>query len=64
MHNVCYLRYIYVLITSGRAMGGTVDFKTALQTRLSVMKPRRQDVERFLIEHPHKITPGRRFESV
>jgi len=39
-------------------MGGTVDFKTALQTRLSVMKPRRQDVERFLIEHPHKITPG------
>ena len=31
-----------------RAMGGSVDFKTALTTRLSVMKPRRQDIERFL----------------
>lgn len=37
-----------------------MDFKTALQMRLSVMKPRRQDVEQFLLEHPHKITPGMR----
>ena len=42
-------------------MGGSVDFKTALQMRLSVMKPRRQDVEQFLLEHPHKITPGRKW---
>lgn len=42
-----------------RAMGGSVDFKTALQTRLGVMKPTTQDIERFLRDHPHKVTPGK-----
>lgn len=47
-----------VAALTAKAMGGSVDFKTALQTRLAVMNPTRQDVERFLQEHPHKITPG------
>lgn len=41
-----------------RAMGGTVDFKTALSTRLGVMKPSKQDITTFLEKNPHKITPG------
>lgn len=40
-------------------MGGSVDFKTALQTRLGVMKPNKQDIQRFLRDHPHKVTPGK-----
>ncbi|KAG2487307.1 hypothetical protein HYH03_014024 [Edaphochlamys debaryana] len=39
-------------------MGGTVEFKEALRTRLGVMKPSHADVERFLAKHGHKVTPG------
>lgn len=41
-----------------RAMGGTVDFKSALKARLDVMNVSRQNIEQFLVEHPHKITKG------
>ncbi|KAJ9532761.1 hypothetical protein QJQ45_010885 [Haematococcus lacustris] len=40
------------------AMGGSVDFKTALTQRLAVMQPSRAAVAKFLIEHPHRISPG------
>ena len=41
-----------------QAMGGSVDFKTALTQRLGVMKPSEHAIEQFLLSHPHKISPG------
>ncbi|MEW5299314.1 MAG: hypothetical protein WDW38_003400 [Sanguina aurantia] len=41
-----------------QAMGGSVDFRTALAMRLSVMKPSRQSIDKFLVEHPHRLSPG------
>ena len=35
-----------------------MEFKTALTERLGVMKPSAKDVERFLKEHPHRVTKG------
>jgi hypothetical protein len=42
-----------------RAMGGAVEFKEALRTRLDVIQPSHADVERILREHPHRVTKGR-----
>lgn len=39
-------------------MGGTVEFKEALRTRLGVMHPSRQAVDKFLADHPHRVTKG------
>jgi len=39
-------------------MGGTVLFQHALEERLHVMRPSAADMERYLIAHPHLITPG------
>ena len=39
-------------------MGGTVLFQDALRDRLGVMKPSASDIDRFLKEHPHLISPG------
>ncbi|GFR47109.1 hypothetical protein Agub_g8794 [Astrephomene gubernaculifera] len=47
-----------VAALTAKAMGGTVEFKEALRTRLGVMKPTRADVDRFLREHPHRVTKG------
>ncbi|KXZ42951.1 PSP1 protein [Gonium pectorale] len=47
-----------VAALTAKAMGGSVEFKEALRTRLSVMKPTHGDVERFLREHPHRVTKG------
>ncbi|EFJ47972.1 hypothetical protein VOLCADRAFT_60933 [Volvox carteri f. nagariensis] len=46
------------VVVDSVAMGGSVEFKEALRTRLGVMKPRRADVEHFLRDHPHRVTPG------
>uniref|UniRef100_A0A7S0V9Q1 phosphoserine phosphatase n=1 Tax=Polytomella parva TaxID=51329 RepID=A0A7S0V9Q1_9CHLO len=45
-----------VAALTAKAMGGTVEFKDALTTRLGVMKPTKSDIEKFLKEHPHRIT--------
>ncbi|GFH10657.1 phosphoserine phosphatase, chloroplastic [Haematococcus lacustris] len=47
-----------VAALTAQAMGGSVDFKTALTQRLAVMQPSRAAVAKFLIEHPHRISPG------
>lgn len=47
-----------VAALTSQAMGGSVDFKTALTQRLGVMKPSESAIEKFLLEHPHKVTPG------
>lgn len=47
-----------VAALTARAMGGSVKFQDALAERLGVMKPSRDDVERFIIAHPPLITPG------
>eukprot|EP00955_Chlamydomonas_euryale_P053928 355645-Chlamydomonas_euryale.AAC.31 len=39
-------------------MGGTADFKTALQSRLDVMNVSKQNIDQFLVQHPHKLTKG------
>ena len=41
-----------------RAMGGSVDFKTALTNRLGVMQPSKANVDDFLAKHPHRVTKG------
>ncbi len=41
-----------------RAMGGSVEFKTALTERLGVMQPSKQAVDDFLAKHGHKVTKG------
>jgi phosphoserine phosphatase len=40
------------------AMGGNVPFRDALQSRLSLIKPSRIDVETFLSKHPFILTRG------
>lgn len=47
-----------VAALTAQAMGGSVEFKEALRTRLGVMRPSRQAVEDFLVSHPHRITKG------
>jgi hypothetical protein len=40
-----------------------MDFKTALSRRLSIMQPTASDIERFLVEHPYRVTPGKLYMS-
>ena len=40
------------------AMGGTVDFRTALQQRMDLIKPSREDMNKILSEHPLVLSPG------
>jgi len=40
------------------AMGGNVPFRDALESRLSLIKPSRKDVETFLVKHPFILTRG------
>ncbi|PNW83855.1 hypothetical protein CHLRE_04g217955v5 [Chlamydomonas reinhardtii] len=47
-----------VAALTAKAMGGTVEFKEALRTRLGVMHPSRQAVDKFLADHPHRVTKG------
>ncbi|GAX84303.1 hypothetical protein CEUSTIGMA_g11725.t1 [Chlamydomonas eustigma] len=47
-----------VAALTSRAMGGTMDFKSALEGRLSIMAPTQRDIENFLMKHPHQITQG------
>lgn len=47
-----------VAALTAKAMGGTVEFKQALSTRLGVMRPSKQDVQSFLAKHPHRVTKG------
>lgn len=47
-----------VAALTAQAMGGTVEFKEALRTRLGAMQPSRQAIADFLAKHPHRITKG------
>ncbi|PNH05830.1 Phosphoserine phosphatase, chloroplastic [Tetrabaena socialis] len=47
-----------VAALTAQAMGGSVEFKEALRTRLGAMQPSRAAVDRFLSEHPHRVTRG------
>ncbi|GLC47214.1 hypothetical protein PLESTB_001457900 [Pleodorina starrii] len=47
-----------VAALTAKAMGGSVEFKEALRSRLGVMQPTREAVEAFLRDHPHRVTPG------
>ncbi|KAG1663831.1 hypothetical protein FOA52_013396 [Chlamydomonas sp. UWO 241] len=47
-----------VAALTAQAMGGSVDFRSALKMRLDVMNVSKQGIEQFLAEHPHKITAG------
>lgn len=40
-----------------RAMGGSVSFQDALAARLGVMQPSRDDMRRFLEQHPPQVGP-------
>ena len=40
------------------AMGGTMSFRTALQARLDLIQPSRQQLEQFLRHQPSQLTPG------
>lgn len=39
-------------------MGGSVLFQDALQARLNIIKPSRDDIVNFLAKHPLELTPG------
>lgn len=41
-----------------KAMGGSVPFHVALEERLKLFKPSRQQLEACLREHPLRLTPG------
>jgi len=41
-----------------RAMGGSMDFKSALSLRLDVMKPSESTIRDFLAAHPHRVSKG------
>jgi phosphoserine phosphatase len=41
-----------------KAMGGSVPFHVALEARLNLFKPSRQDVQQCLDRHPLALTPG------
>eukprot|EP00983_Pelagomonas_calceolata_P042771 1138644-Pelagomonas_calceolata.AAC.5 len=41
------------------AMGGTMDFKSALSLRLDVMKPSQATIQEFLAAHPHRLSKGK-----
>ncbi|GIL65429.1 hypothetical protein Vafri_19184 [Volvox africanus] len=47
-----------VAALTAKAMGGTVEFKDALRTRLGVMQPTRAALDAFLRDHPHRVTRG------
>jgi len=47
-----------VAALTSRAMGGSMDFKSALEGRLSIMAPAKKDIDNFLVKSPHLITPG------
>jgi phosphoserine phosphatase len=53
-----FITHVRARTRESRAMGGTMDFKSALRMRLDVMQPSRAAVEDFLAKHPHRITPG------
>ncbi len=40
------------------AMGGTVDFRTALQHRMDLIQPSKEDMRNILNEHPVVLSPG------
>ncbi|CAJ0936803.1 unnamed protein product, partial [Mesorhabditis belari] len=40
------------------AMNGNTRFREALRSRLNVMKPSKEQIEKFKIENPPKLTPG------
>ncbi|CAF0993509.1 unnamed protein product [Adineta steineri] len=40
------------------AMGGNMSFRTALQTRLNIIQPTLQCLEKFVINHPSELTNG------
>lgn len=42
---------------TNRAMGGNVKFQDALRDRLNLMNCSRQDMDRFLAQHPPSISP-------
>lgn len=44
-------------ITSS-AMNGSMSFRDALHTRLNIIRPNRNDVDRFLAENPVSLTPN------
>mmetsp|Transcript_5344 Transcript_5344/g.11688 ORF Transcript_5344/g.11688 Transcript_5344/m.11688 type:complete len:272 (+) Transcript_5344:57-872(+) len=43
---------------TAKAMGGSVDFRTALSTRLNVIKPSQQDFTNFMRDHPFRVSKG------
>lgn len=43
---------------TNQAMGGNVDFRTALEQRLSLIQPAKTDFERLLKEHPVVLSSG------
>jgi HAD superfamily phosphoserine phosphatase-like hydrolase len=47
-----------VAALTARAMGGTVLFQDALAARLDLMRPSKEKLERFLEEHPARLSPG------
>mmetsp|Transcript_21056 Transcript_21056/g.58496 ORF Transcript_21056/g.58496 Transcript_21056/m.58496 type:complete len:275 (-) Transcript_21056:455-1279(-) len=47
-----------VAAMTARAMGGTMDFKSALSLRLDVMKPSQATIQEFLAAHPHRLSKG------
>lgn len=40
------------------AMGGSMGFRTALQTRLDIIQPTVSCLDRFLVDHPSELTDG------
>jgi phosphoserine phosphatase len=40
------------------AMAGKMDFRTALRTRLGIIKPSLQQLQSYMRAHPPKLTPG------
>ncbi|GMH41969.1 hypothetical protein BSKO_09888 [Bryopsis sp. KO-2023] len=43
---------------TNRAMGGSMKFEEALKLRLDCMNPSQNDVDRFLVEHPPRLSKG------
>ena len=42
-------------------MGGGVSFREALQQRLNIVKPTRDQLEDFVASHPPQLSPGVRW---
>jgi phosphoserine phosphatase len=47
-----------VQVLTKQTMEGGIPFQDALKGRLDLIQPSKQQIERFLTEHPFKLTPG------